>query len=332
LDRSDPDHGAAIVIQPEVKSFGPPYELRQVYGETASHLPSSLSLAERRIDPLGSKQTSELVTDVSVGSDNSLRFELFSQPQDAPGFLAPSVFYQHRQPDLTNFQSGQSDTSFDRLGGQFVVGLTPDSIDEARLGLVAGTLYSGTYPNLQGRFEVAEASVTRNTEDFAVAPTKGGHASAEALWHLDAPDTDSQFPQIKLEAATYRTIWRNGVAFIRTAAGSSFGYQPSIPDQFSLGGFGNIGILRPGELNGDAFYYTAVGYRHRLFSIPFLAGAVYGMSFYETGGLNQINGQSTHADDVSFGILADTKLGPFWIGASIASGRYTSLQFVFGRF
>lgn len=320
-----------LIVRPEPQSFGPPFQLRQAYGETSSHLPSALSFAERRIDPLGTRPIAEMVTDVSIGSENALRVELFSQPGGKPVFAAPSLFFQRPPPDLTHFITGQTDLSFERLGGQAVAGYVPDTFDEARIGFVAGNLYSGDYPRSQGQFQVMEASFERDTEDFSVAPTKGFRFSMEAQWHSEAPGSTEQFPEVKAESAYFKTVWRNGVVFSRASAGTSFGSTPPLPDKFSLGGFNSIGILRPGELAGDAFTYSSTGYRHRVASLPYLAGAIYAMAFFEVGGVTQTEGPSIHAEDLNLGILTDTKLGPFWIGASMEKGRYTSLQLVFGR-
>ena len=303
-----------LVLHPVAKSYGPPFSLDQLSLYGATEAPTSLFVSHRIIGVNGG---SEGTGDVSVGTDNSARVGLHL---GSTFFAAPSLFAQRVPVDLTPFTVGDSYLSFPRYGGVAAVGVSPDASDEARVGLAVG--------GVSGRqFSSAEVSLARDTENFVTAPTTGSRLAAEGVWHLESPGMEKQFPQVKAEYEQFFSLWRGGVGFGKVAGGTSFGYSVPAVDQFSLGGFSALSVLRPGGLVGDSFSFGELGYRHRLLTLPDLFGAVYGVARYETGSMDGVG-----AEDFDFGVLADTKLGPIWLGAAVAEHRRTSFQIGFGRF
>lgn len=322
---------ADLVLSATPKSYGPPFFLRGISFSDATHQPTEFSLTQRSISPLGESPTSELTTDLSLGTQNEARIGLHWQPGGIL-FTEPAGFFQRSAPDLTPIIAGDSSLSFARLGGELAVGISPGPHDEAKIGLTAGRLYSGTYAADQGGFAMGQASYSHDTENFVVAPSAGGRVSLDASWHLQSPAMSRQFPQLKGEAEQFITLMKSSVLFGRAAGGSSFGYSAPQPDQFSLGGFGGLSILRPGAMSGDFFTYGTLGVRQRLLNLPYLAGVVYGSVQFESGSVTDQAGPTWHAQDFAIRFLADTRLGPFWIGSSFDEDRMPSFQVGFGSF
>ena len=88
--------------------------------------------------------------------------------------------------------------------------------------------------------------------------------------------------------------------------------------QFFLGGPARLSAYGTNELFGNRYHYARVGYLHRLLTLPpFRGRQVYAIGVYEFGKMYNARNSSKFPNDGAVGLLAQTAVGPLFIGASV---------------
>jgi len=86
------------------------------------------------------------------------------------------------------------------------------------------------------------------------------------------------------------------------------------------------------EFQGNQYYLFRVGYMHDLLTLPpFLGKKVYAVSAYEIGKMYGITTGTEFPNDVAAGFLAETAVGPFFIGGSVGDSGHRKWFFQLGR-
>ena len=120
--------------------------------------------------------------------------------------------------------------------------------------------------------------------------------------------------------------------FFAAEGGSTFGYQGTGIPQFFLGGPLHLSAYGTNELFGNQYYAFRVGYLHEIAHLPpFLGSKVYAVATYEFGKMYGFTDQSRFPNDVAAGLIAQTALGPFFIGGSVGDSGHRKWFFQLGR-
>ena len=86
------------------------------------------------------------------------------------------------------------------------------------------------------------------------------------------------------------------------------------------------------EFQGNQYYLFRAGYLHDLVTLPpFLGKKVYAVGTYEIGKMYDVTTNSEFPNDVAAGFLAETALGPFFIGGSVGDSGHRKWFFQLGR-
>jgi NTE family protein len=86
------------------------------------------------------------------------------------------------------------------------------------------------------------------------------------------------------------------------------------------------------ELFGNQYYLFRTGYLHDLVSLPSLLGKkVYAIGAFEFGKMYGATNETKFPDDVTAGVLAETVLGPFFVGGSLGDSGHRKWFFQLGR-
>ena len=86
------------------------------------------------------------------------------------------------------------------------------------------------------------------------------------------------------------------------------------------------------EVRGDQYYLFRAGYLHDLVPLPpFLGKGVYAVAFYEVGKMFDAPGVSKLPNDGAAGVIAETLIGPVFVGGSVGDTGHAKWFFALGR-
>ena len=112
-----------------------------------------------------------------------------------------------------------------------------------------------------------------------------------------------------------------------------FGHDDTGIPQFFLGGPSQWNAYGTNELRTNQYWLARVGYVHELFSLPPLLGyKTYFTSAYELGQAQRAPGVSRLPNDGSLGLVAETLIGPLFVGGSVGDSGHRRVYFSLGRF
>jgi NTE family protein len=102
--------------------------------------------------------------------------------------------------------------------------------------------------------------------------------------------------------------------------------------QFFLGAPLQLSAYGLNELRGNQFYLLQGGYLHDLFTLPpFLGKRIYAIGSYELGKMYGATNASKLPNDFAAGVLAETSLGPLFLGGSVGDSGHYKWFFQLGR-
>ncbi len=86
------------------------------------------------------------------------------------------------------------------------------------------------------------------------------------------------------------------------------------------------------ELFGNQYYYFRAGYLHDVLTLPpFVGKDVYVIGAYEFGKMYNAPNASKFPNDVAVGFLAETAIGPLFIGGSVGDTGHAKWFFELGH-
>ena len=215
--------------------------------------------------------------------------------------------------------------SFNRFNELYVgYGLGYDDA-QLRLGTPEFSSFNGGVGELQMRY-------TRDHTNEAVVPTKGHFLRADFRYFDNYPGATEAFPVMELFAAYYHPVARKSSVFINAQGGSTFGFRHVGTPQFFLGGPRFLSAYGDHELFGNQYFFGRAGYLYKIFTLPpFVGKQVYLSGSGEIGKMYGNPAAPGLSADVAGGIVAETALGPVYVGGSIGDTGHQKWFFQLGR-
>jgi NTE family protein len=282
---------------------------------------------------------SEWRTDLSFGSTYGISSELY-RPLSATTkwFFAPRADASDTAFHIYVKNDPVSDYRIYRanLGGDLGYGFSRFS--EVRVGYEVGYLSTrlrlGTpeFLTSKGRVGAARLHYLMDRTDDSVIPRRGVRVESTFRWYNASPGAAESFPAMDLHVNYFQPISRAGSLFVAGEGGTTFGRTNTGIPQFFLGGPEKLGAYGQNELNGDQYYLFRAGYLRDLLTLPpFVGKKIYAIGAYEFGKMYRMPNESKFPTDGVAGIVAETVLGPVFVGGSVGDSGHHKWFFQLGR-
>ncbi len=333
------DGKQGLLISVREKNYAPPtlQPAFQVDGSESGDVNFSLASRLTVLDVAGFR--SEWRTDFLFGSTYGVASELYRPLTPVSRwFFAPHADASDRQFQIYSRNDPVADYRIYQtdIGSDFGYGFSRFS--EVRVGYEVGYLNAklrlGTpeFSSLQGRVGAARLHYLMDHTDDPVVPRSGYSVETNFRWLDTSPGATSAFPVMSAEIGYYHPITQPASVFIVGAGGTTFGSTKTGIPQFFLGGPLTLSAYRNNELFGNQYYLFRTGYLHDLVSLPSLLGKkVYAIGAFEFGKMYGATNETKFPDDVTAGVLAETVLGPFFVGGSLGDSGHRKWFFQLGR-
>jgi NTE family protein len=333
------DAQQGLLITVGEKDFGPPTLQPgfEVDGSEAGDIEFTLATRVRFLDLAGFR--SDWRTDFLFGSTYGVASELYRPFSPASRFfLAPradasdSTFQIYAKNDpVADYRFYREDIGAD-LGYGF------SRFSEVRLGYTVGELSSklrlGTLeiPAISGRVGASRMRYVLDHTDDPVIPRRGFRAESNFRWLDTSPGATHAFPVLDTRLEYFQPVSGAASFFLTSDGGSTFGFRNTGLPQFFLGGPSRLGAYGVNELFGNQYYLFRGGYLHRLAELPpFVGKRIYFVGTYEAGKVYGAANESKFPNDFAAGVLAETSLGPFFVGGSVGDSSHHKWFFQLGR-
>jgi NTE family protein len=329
--------GLLIVVKE--KDIAPPtlQPAFEMDGSEAGDIEFTLATRLTLTDVVGFR--SQWRTDFLFGSTYGIRSELYRPFRaESKWFLAP-----HASASDTTFQmyaknDPLADYRFYRMNIGADLGYGFSRFSEVRVGYDLGSLSTklrlGTaeIPSVSGRVGAAHFRYIIDHTDDPVIPRRGFRADSNFRWFDASPGASESFPVLDARIEFFQPISSAASFFLSSEGGSTFGSQNTGLPQFFLGGASRLGAYGVNELFGNQYYLFRGGYLHELASLPpFVGKKIYAIGSYEAGKIYGVPNESRYPNDFAAGVLAETGLGPFFIGGSVGDSSHHKWFFQFGH-
>jgi NTE family protein len=222
------------------------------------------------------------------------------------------------------------------IGGD--IGYTFGRFSELRVGYEVGSLNtklrlgSPEIPSVAGRVGQTRLHYLLDHTDDPVIPRRGFSAETNFRWFDQSPGASGAFPSMDLKLGYFQPIARPASLFLESEGGTTFGNNATGVPQFFLGGPVRLSAYGQNEFQGNQYYLFRAGFlRDLLILPPFLGKKVYAVGAYEIGKMYGVTTGSEFPNDVAAGFLAETAVGPFFIGGSVGDSGHRKWFFQLGR-
>jgi NTE family protein len=329
--------GLLIVVKE--KDIAPP-TLRpafEVDGSGAGDIEFTLATRLTLTDVAGFR--SEWRTDFLFGNTYGVSSELYRPFRaESKWFVAP-----HGSASDTAFQiyaknDPLADYRFYRatVGADLGYGLSRFSEVRAgyELGHLSTKLRLGTpeIPAVDGRTGAARLRYLMDHTDDPVIPRRGFRGDTNFHWFDSSPGATSSFPELDARVEFFQPVSRAASFFLTSEGGSTLGSRNTGVPQFFLGGASRLSAYGVNELFGNQYYLFRGGYLREIVSLPpFVGKKVYAIGSYEAGKMYGALNESRFPNDFAAGVLAETALGPFFVGGSVGDTGHHKWFFQLGR-
>jgi NTE family protein len=328
-----------LLVQVVEKNYAPPMfqTAFEVDGSQSGNVDFTMGTRLTFMDVAGFR--SEWRTDVLLGNTYGIQTELF-RPFSAESrwFFAP-----HADASDTTFQIyAKNDPLADyriyrtNIGGD--VGYSFGRFGELRVGYQVGSLNtklrlgSPVIPSVEGRVGQSRLRYMLDHTDDPVIPRRGFSAESNFRWFDQSPGANGAFPSMDLKLGFFQPFTAASSFFLENEGGTTFGIANTGVPQFFLGGPVRLSAYGQNEFQGNQYYLIRAGYMHDLLTLPpFLGKKVYAVGSYEIGKMYGLTTGTDLPDDVAAGFLAETALGPFFIGGSVGDSGHRKWFFQLGR-
>ena len=328
-----------LLVQVVEKNYAPPMfqTAFEVDGSQSGNVDFTMGTRFTFMDVAGFR--SEWRTDVLLGNTYGVQTELFRPFRaESRWFFAP-----HADASDTTFQIyAKNDPLADyriyrvNIGGD--VGYSFGRFGELRVGYEIGSLNtklrlgSPEIPSVEGRVGQTRLRYLLDHTDDPVIPRRGFSAESNFRWFDQSPGANGGFPSMDLKLGFFQPIARPVSLFVESEGGTTFSTINTGVPQFFLGGPVRLSAYGQNEFHGNQYYLIRAGYMHDLLTLPpFLGKKVYAVGSYEIGKMYGLTTGTDLPDDVAAGFLAETALGPFFIGGSVGDSGHRKWFFQLGR-
>lgn len=282
---------------------------------------------------------SEWRTDLLLGNTYGIQTELYRPfTADSHWFFAP-----HADASDTTFQiyaknDPLADYRFYRINIGGDIGYSFGRFSELRVGYEIGSLNNqlrlGTpqIPAVEGRVDQSHLHYLLDHTDDPVIPRRGFTAESNFRWFDQSPGAPNSFPSMDLKFGYFQPITQPASLFVEGEGGSTFGTTNTGIPQFFLGGPLRLSAYGNNEFQGNQYYLFRAGFIHDLLTLPpFVGKKVYVVGSYEIGKMYGVTADTNLPNDVALGFLAETAVGPFFIGGSLGDSGHRKWFFQLGR-
>jgi len=335
------DNGkTGLLVRVNEKSYAPP-TLRpgfEINGTQPDNVTFTFASRITAMDVAGFR--SEWRTDFSFGETYGLRSELYRPFQPfGKWFFTPIAGASRGAFYIYNHNNPKADYRLDRAEGEFDVGYGISRFSEVRVGYGGGyadaSLRLGTpdFNSYSGNIAALHARYIIDHTNEPVIPTQGYYLQSNFYYYNQFPSATQAFPTLEINAQYFQQVFKRDSIFIIGSGGSTFGYHNTGVPQFFLGGVGRLTAYGLNELLGNQYFVGRVGYLKKVFTLPpFVGRDVYVIGYGEVGKMyNDPLGAPKLSGDGAAGLLADTALGPMFIGGSVGDTGHSKWFFQLGR-
>ena len=329
--------GLLIVVKE--KDFAPP-TLQPGFefdGSEAGDIEFTLATRLTLLDVAGFR--SQWRTDFLFGTTYGVSSELYRPfPAESRWFVAPHANASDETFQIYAKNDPLADYRFYRENIGADLGYGFSRFSEVRVGYDVGNLSTklrlGTLEILavDGRVGAARMRYVMDHTDDPVIPRRGFRTESNFHWFDGSPGATSSFPVLDARVEFFQPVSRAASFFLSSEGGSTFGSRNTGLPQFFLGGPSRLGAYGVNELFGNQYYLFRGGYLHELVSLPpFVGKKVYAIGSYEVGKMYGALNESKFPNDFAAGVLAETALGPFFVGGSVGDSSHHKWFFQLGH-
>jgi NTE family protein len=336
---TEQDGKPGLLVQVVEKNDAPPMfqPAFEVDGSQSGNVDFTMGTRFTFMDVAGYR--SEWRTDLLGGNTYGIQTELY-RPFTAQSrwFFAP-----HADASDTTFQIyAKNDPLADyriyriNIGGDLGYGF--GRFSELRFGYEVGSLNTklrlGTpqIPAVQGRVGRTRLHYLLDATDDPVIPRRGVSVESNFRWTDHSPGAPDSFPSMDLKLGYFQPVAPFASIYVQGEGGTTFGFASTGIPQFFLGGPVRLSAYGQNEFQGNQYYLFRGGYLHDLLTLPpFIGKKVYAVGAYEFGKMYGVTTRSELPNDVAAGFLAETAMGPFFIGGSVGDSGHRKWFFQLGR-
>jgi NTE family protein len=333
------DGQPGLLVQVVEKNYAPPMfqTAFEVDGSQSGNVDYTAGARFTFMDVAGFR--SEWRTNLLLGNTYGIQTELYRPFRaESRWFFAP-----HADASDTTFQIyAKNDPLADyriyriNVGGD--LGYSFGRFSELRVGYEVGSLNNklrlGTpqIPSVEGRVGQTRLRYVLDLTDDPVIPRRGLRTESIFHWFDQNPGASGGFPSMDLKLGYFQPISQPASLFVEGEGGTTFGFASTGIPQFFLGGPERLSAYGQNEFQGNQYYLLRAGYLHDLLTLPpFVGKKVYVVGSYEIGKMYGTINTTEFPNDVSAGFLAQTALGPFFIGGSVGDSGHRKWFFQLGR-
>jgi NTE family protein len=328
-----------LLVQVVEKSDAPPMfqPAFEVDGSQAGNVDFTMGTRFTFMDVAGFR--SEWRTDLLLGNTYGIQTELYRPFRaESRWFFAP-----HAHTSDTTFQIyKKNDPLADyriyrtNIGGD--LGYSLGRFSELRVGYEVGSLNTKLrlgapiIPSVTGRVGQTRVHYLLDHTDDPVIPRRGFSTESNFRWFDSSPGAKESFPSMDLKLGYFQPVARSASIYVEGEGGTTFGSTSTGVPQFFLGSPLRLSAYGQNEFHGNQYYLFRIGYLHDLLTLPpFVGKKVYAVGAYEFGKMYGATNASKFPNDVAAGLLAETALGPFFIGGSVGDSGHRKWFFQLGR-
>jgi len=328
-----------LQVKVNEKSYAPPTVQPgfEVDGSASEEVGFTLGARLTFLDAAGFR--SEWRTDILFGNTYGLGSELYRPfTPSSRWFFAPHgdastrVFkiYEKGNP-LADYKLGEARIGLD-------VGYAFNRFSELRAGYEVGYLDAklrlGTlvFNSVDGRVSDAKLHYLFDHTDSPVIPRRGVRSETTFRWFNTSPGATSAFPSIQSNVEYFQPVSQLGSVFAYGEGGTTFGFSNTGLPQFFVGGPLTLSAYGLNELQGNQYYLFRAGYLHDIWILPPLVGKrVFVIGSYEFAKMYGAPNESKFPNDFAAGVLAETVIGPLFVGGSVGDSGHHKWFFQLGR-
>jgi NTE family protein len=322
--------GVTMNVTMAEKSYGPPFLLTALNLRNAGETQFEVDLGARLVAYDVTGRGSELRLDFSVGTGIDVAGQLYKRLGSSPWFVAGDAAY--RRGTTSVFREGEAVAQYRAEWGGVAgeIGVEPNRNSELRLGYVVADVDADVrvgnpiLPSVGGRETSLRFRGLYDSMDSPMVPSRGMRVRGDLSYYFGTADVvdveglEAAPVRGEIAATTVRAVRRRDRVFASGAAGTTFGDPTYPPYDFMLGGMLRLSAYDPGELRGRNYAVGAVGYLLSLRRLPdIIGGGLYFSSWIEMGSAFNDPGDADINGDVTAGLLAETFLGPVFVGGSV---------------
>ncbi len=333
----DGKQGLLIVVKEKVSA---PSTLRtafEVDGSEAGDIEYTLGTRLTLMDVAGFR--SEWRTDFLFGNTYGVSSELYRPFRgESKWFFAPHADASDMAFQIYAKNDPLADYRIYRMNIGADLGYGFSRFSEVRVGYAVGELSTklrlGTpqIPAVDGRVGAARMRYVMDHTDDPVIPRRGFRVESNFHWFDASPGTTSAFPVLDAGIEFFQPVSGAASFFLSSEGGSTLGSTNTGIPQFFLGGPSRLSAYGVNELYGNQYYLFRGGYLHEIVSLPpFVGKKVYAIGAYEVGKMYGAVNESKFPNDFAAGVLAETTLGPFFVGGSVGDNSHHKWFFQLGH-